>query len=408
MSATPSPKSQNQITRKTSFRPKRMMSLSGRNAMRSRSPRRRNSLTDRGLNGKKKSHSVWTPQARKSNWGGKSSPFFPKEDDLEEADKKKSTPKLPTALEIFKDALASRTRISADDVISTPMLGKHEPFNVNNLQGDGDHEEKVTEYLKKISEASSHLNYRSRCAIQHSLDECKSQRRLETKRGKLALQHEPREQDVERVRKLASQKDRTGAELEFLAMFLESCCERDSLLSRFAMRSSSEKQSHMKRIFKSWASHVEVDTSLGMLQKTQQQDKSTVDQYVFFLVTNGISGYDDLGFMICSIPRYSIVSNFGSHVRGLKQKSLRVEWSRASKKITPFMLRLHRSIFSASFAEMRHLSHLRTAHSWVHALGWACTWGSTVSFLLYLQYSLVSLTRTQVRVHVFSKTVLRL
>ena len=59
MSATPSPKSQNQITRKSSFRPKRMMSLSGRNVMRSRSPRRRNSLTDRS-NGKKKSHSVWT------------------------------------------------------------------------------------------------------------------------------------------------------------------------------------------------------------------------------------------------------------------------------------------------------------------------------------------------------------
>ena len=221
--------------------------MSGRNAMRSRSPKRRNSLTDR-WKGKKKSHSVWTPQARRS-------PFFPKEEDLDKAEKKKkSTPKLPTALEIFKDALASRTRISADDVISTPVLGKHEPFNVNNLQGENDHEEKVSEYLRKISEASSHLNYRSRCTIQHSLDECKSQRRLETKRGKLALQHEPREQDVERVRKLGSQKDRTSAEIEFLAMFLELCCERDSLLSRFAMRSSSEKQSHMKRIFKSWAS----------------------------------------------------------------------------------------------------------------------------------------------------------
>ena len=285
-------------------------------------------------------------------------------------------------MEVFKEALESRTRISAKDVISAPVLGKHEPFDVSNLQvldDDKDDEsgkKKVKEYLGKISEASSHLNYKSRCAIQHSLDECKSQRRMEIKRGKLVLQHLRRDIDVERIRKLASQKDRTGAEIEFLAMFLEACCERDSLLSRFAMRSSSEKQSHMKRIFKSWASHLEVVTSIQMLQQNEiHQDKSTVDQHVFFLVTNGVNGYDDLGFNICSLPRYSIVSNFGSHERGLKQKNLRLEWAknRTSKKTNPFMLRLHRSRFSASFAEMRHLSHLRTAHSWIHALGWICT-----------------------------------
>jgi len=226
---------------------------------------------------------------------------------------------------------------------------------------------RVKEYLQKISNASSHLNYRSRCAIQHSLDECKSQQRMETKLGRLEMHH-PRncKKNIERIRKLTTQKDRTSAEIECLAMFLETCCENDFLLSRFAMRSLKEKQSHMKRILTLWARHIELELSLNVLQHQHHhpKEKSTVDQYVYFLATDGVCGYDDLGFLICSLPRYSIVSNFGSHLRGLLRKDLFVKWQpRASK--SPFMLRLHRSYFSASLAEMRHLSHLRTAQSWV-------------------------------------------
>eukprot|EP00939_MAST-03C_sp_MAST-3C-sp1_P001504 g1504.t1 len=332
--------------------------------------------------------------------------------------------KKKSARQIFDEAIEKREKLLPESIVSPPVREGSEPLDFDGIdtskpikeEKDGGGDRLV--YIETIRRCAPRLTWRARRMLQRSIYMFKTKENMESMGRQLVSKHVRHfvtaKQTMDRLRRdlAVESRSRKDTEISTISAFLEACCERNRLLSRFAMcqkgllppsdeDEESKKRanwsssagghvdvavsnkkstkttngSHLRRCVREWATHAKrvslAEFAESMTRK--RADESTRGEKFFFVATGSVRCHDSNGFFICTIPQLAVVSNFAGHHSNLLCRSDAGSFSFSWTTLSPksFLVCVDRSVFVAPFLEMRPLLPQITTQSALCVLGWA-------------------------------------